>query len=72
MDCDSKSGKVTGAELKARREKLELSQTALASKLGTTQNTISRWELQTFEIEKSRMLDLALKTLEREKETGNT
>ncbi len=57
---------MTGAQLRERREKLGLSQSALASKLGTTQNTISRWELETLPIERPQMLDLALRTLENE------
>jgi len=55
---------VSGAELRKRREGLGLSQSALAARLGTTQNTISRWELGEMEIEKPAMLDLALQALE--------
>ena len=54
-------------ELLERRKKLGLSQTNLAEKLGTTQNTISRWENGTMEIQNPKMLDLALQTLERKK-----
>jgi transcriptional regulator with XRE-family HTH domain len=57
---------MTGAELRARREGLGLSQSALAARLGTTQNTVSRWELETLPIEKPEMLDLALRALEQE------
>lgn len=56
---------MTGDELRERRERLGLSQVALAKLLGTTQNTISRWELGTLPIEKSQMLELALEALER-------
>lgn len=56
---------MTGDELRDRREKLGMSQTRLAQLLGTTQNTISRWELGEMQIEKSEMLDLALQALER-------
>jgi transcriptional regulator with XRE-family HTH domain len=56
---------MTGDELRTRREKLGLSQSALAQLLGTTQNTISRWELETLPIEKPQMLDLALEALEK-------
>lgn len=59
---------MTGDELRERREKLGLSQSALAQQLGTTQNTISRWELGTLQIEKSQMLELALEAL---KKRGN-
>lgn len=33
-----------GDELKARRAKLELSQTKLAKRLGVTSTTVARWE----------------------------
>ena len=59
---------MNGTELKRRRDNLNLSQTVLAQKLGTTQNTISRWENGTIEIQNPEMLDLALQTLERENE----
>lgn len=55
---------MTGDDLRKRREKLGLTQTALACLLGTTQNTISRWELGLLSIEKPQMLDLALQALE--------
>jgi len=55
---------MTGAELRERREGLGLSQAALASKLGTNQITISRWESDKLRIERPAMLDLALKALE--------
>lgn len=57
---------MTGADLRERRERLGLSQSALASKLGTTQNTVSRWELGTLPMERPQMLDLALRALEQE------
>lgn len=57
---------MTGAELKQRREKLELSQEVLAKLLGTTQTTISRNELGLSPIQNPTMMDLALKTIERE------
>lgn len=57
---------MTGAELQKRREKLGLNQTALAKLLGTTQNTISRWELEKLQIQNPEMLDLALQTIERQ------
>jgi transcriptional regulator with XRE-family HTH domain len=59
---------MSGNELRERREKLGLSQSTLAKKLGTTQNTVSRWELGTMEIQNPVMLDLALQTLERKNE----
>jgi transcriptional regulator with XRE-family HTH domain len=55
---------VTGAELRERRERLGLTQSALASKLGTNQITISRWESDKLRIERPEMLDLALKAIE--------
>ncbi len=55
---------MTGDELRTRREKLGLTQTDLASKMGTTQITISRWERDKLRIERPEMLDLALKALE--------
>jgi transcriptional regulator with XRE-family HTH domain len=61
---------MNGQNLRERRQRLGLSQTGLAEKLGTTQNTISRWEQGTIEIQNPEMLDLALKTLESEKENG--
>ncbi len=56
---------MSGDELRVRRERLGLSQSALAAKLGTTQNTISRWEIGTLNIEKAEMLELALEALEK-------
>lgn len=55
-----------GAELKQRREKLGLSQASLAQKLGTSTNTVARWEREEMKIQNPEMLNLALKTLERE------
>lgn len=59
---------MTGAELKQRREKLGLTQSSLAKLLGTTQNTIARNERGDSPIQNPTMMDLALKTIEREKQ----
>jgi transcriptional regulator with XRE-family HTH domain len=55
---------VNGQELRQRRERLGLSQAQLAAALGTTQNTISRWELNEITIEKPQMLAWALEAIE--------
>jgi transcriptional regulator with XRE-family HTH domain len=60
---------MTGEQLKERRENLKFSQTKMAELLGTTQNTIYRWETNRMKIQNPEMLDLALKTLERELKT---
>lgn len=60
---------MTGSQLRERRERLGLTQSALASKLGTNQITISRWESEKLRIERPQMLDLALKALENEPQT---
>lgn len=54
-----------GSELKKRRERLGFTQEGLASQLGVSRNTVARWERD--EIGIPPYLDLALKTLEREK-----
>ncbi len=59
---------MTGAELRERRLKLELSQEALAKLLGTKANTIARNERGDSPIQNPVMMDLALQTLERNKE----
>lgn len=51
-------------EIKTRRNKLGLTQSELAERLGVATNTVSRWELGTSEPESGPMLDLALKYLE--------
>lgn len=58
---------MTGAELKERREHLELTQEKLARELDMTVSSIARWEqLKEGEIPNARLLDRALKDLERE------
>lgn len=57
---------MTGDKLKRRRKGLELSQANLALKLGTTTNTIARWEREEMKIQNPVLLDLALKFLEYE------
>lgn len=58
---------MTGKELKLRRDNLNMTQTSLAEKLGTSTNTVARWEREEMKIQNPKTLDLALKTLEREK-----
>jgi len=52
-------------DLIERRRRLGLSQAELGRRLGTNSNTISRWERGDAPIGNPRMLDLALKALER-------
>ncbi len=54
-----------GAKLRERRLSLGLTQERLAEHLGVTRNTIARWEREERAIPS--YLDLALKTIEREK-----
>ena len=54
---------MTSSELKAFREKYELSQTELANMLKVARNTVSRWETEERKIPE--FLDLALETVER-------
>lgn len=53
-----------GSELKKIRETLNLTQAELAEKLDVKQNTVYRWEADILPI--SRVVELALKTVERE------
>ncbi len=57
---------MTGADLRQRREALGLTQAQLGALLGKPQKTISRWERGDHRIESPVVLDLALRTLERE------
>lgn len=41
---DVLSAPMTGDELKAKRQKLGMTQEELAQELGTTSNTVARWE----------------------------
>jgi DNA-binding transcriptional regulator YiaG len=54
---------MTGEELKAFREKFDLSQDQLAKELKVARNTVSRWELEERKIPE--FLELALQTIER-------
>jgi len=54
---------MTGAELRAARRALGLSQRALAVLLDVTENTVARWERGELAIAHPRMLELALKGL---------
>ena len=60
---------MTGAELKQRREQLGLSQSSLAQHFGVRQATVADWEQEKHKIQHPNLLDLALKTLERESKT---
>jgi len=53
-----------GADLRRRRVALGLSRDKVARLLGTTVNTVFRWEHGTLRIERPEMLDLALDALE--------
>lgn len=55
---------MVGDELKRRRERLEMTQAELASKLKVDAQTVSRWERSARKIPD--MLDRALKDVERE------
>lgn len=61
-----------GYELRRRREALGWSQEKLAGLLAVPQATISRWEAGKHKIEHARMLELALRTLEREPDLEET
>jgi len=54
-----------GAKLRERRQALGLTQQRLADRLEVSRNTIARWEREERAI--PGFLDLALKTIEREK-----
>lgn len=56
---------MTGAELKQRRERLGLSQVALAKLWGVRQATISDWETEKKRMEHPEIIEMALETLER-------
>lgn len=53
-----------GAELRRRRNRIGLSQAALAEELGVTANTIARWERGELAIGSSKMVSLALNSLQ--------
>jgi len=60
---------VTGNELKKRREAIGINQEGMARELGVALSTYARWEqLKDNEVPNSKMLDLALKTLESTKD----
>ena len=52
-----------GADLRTFRERLGLTQDTLADMLQLPRNTIARWERDEMEIEKPRLLELALAAL---------
>ena len=55
---------MTGEEIKARREKLELTQEQLAEAFGVTAITVSRWERGAMQITAPGMASLAFLSLE--------
>lgn len=58
---------MTGNELKKKRSTLGLSQQKLSQLLELSLSTVARWEqLEEKPIPNSKMIDLALKTIERE------
>lgn len=58
---------MTGNELKEKRTKIGLSQQKLSQLLEVSLSTVARWEqLEKDLIPNSKMLDLALQTIERE------
>ena len=59
---------MTGNELKKRRQNIGLSQEKLGYALGVTGGTVARWEQLKDEEIPSPLLDLAMKTVESEKE----
>lgn len=59
---------MTGSELRARRKELGLTQEQLAEYWGVPQPTISNWETGTWPIQHAKILDDALKYLERLKQ----
>jgi uncharacterized protein YuzE/DNA-binding XRE family transcriptional regulator len=59
-DLRPSTGRMTGAELRARRLEVGMTQEQLAEQLETTKNTIARWERDEVRIEHGGMLRLAL------------
>ncbi len=51
---------MTGAELRALRQALKLSQAALAARLGVPTNTIARWERDELTIRHPALLAMAM------------
>lgn len=62
-----RGGPVTGAEIRAFRERLGMTQQELADALGVHYMTVGRWERG--EMEPSPLLGRALRDLERERTT---
>lgn len=59
-----------GSELREKRKQLKLTQEQLAGELKVTANTVARWERSEMAIPP--FLELAIKTIEREKEKQTT
>lgn len=62
---------MTGKQLKQRRQKLEISQESLAERWDIPQATLSRWESEKHKIQHPKILDDAMKTVEREVKDEN-
>lgn len=57
---------MTPEELRLRRRRLGMSQRSLARELGTTANTIARWERGELAIAQPRMLHMAIRCIEQD------
>ena len=58
---------MTGAQLRQHRERMGLSQSHLALRLGVTANTIARWERGAMRIQHPAIVALAMQRLEQER-----
>jgi DNA-binding XRE family transcriptional regulator len=54
---------VTGADLRAKRHLLGMSQAALATALGVSPNTVARWERGEMKIARPELLEVSMKNL---------
>src|ERR1051326_7985285 len=63
-DAEVQAARLDGAELRQKRERIGMSQVALAKEISVSPNTIARWERGELKIEHPRMLQLALMSLE--------
>lgn len=58
---------ITGAQIRARRQQMGLTQKQLGAELNVASNTIARWERDELQPENPRMLELALEQLATER-----